>query len=263
MNKQLLIKKFMSIKKSKKIVSSIEAIALHRAHTSMQDLISSRNYLRVQSDVFSYLPALVRTPQKESFNDIILIGNQSGLCFAILDGIWKKLLKHLKICGPRVRLWVSGQNFYNRQKSRLQELDLELHYIPNKGIKELITPWVSDWILGLTSTVYLIHPKFQNIYHYDIVGKGVWPDKLIYSPIEVLSLPDLPLNQTQGLEMYLMAILHNASQEAYISECASKGLSMKTAKDNADDLIYKYNIKINTVTQGLITQELNELMIGN
>jgi len=263
MSKQLLVKKLSSIKKSKKIVGSLECIALHRTRSGMQALINSRKYLSIQSDMLACVPKLISVNPVASLYDIILMGNQSGLCFSISDGLLKRLLKELKKRGTGVRLWVSGQNFFSKKHHKLQTLGLaELHYIPKQGLRDFVTPWVTDWLNGTISKLYLIYPKFHNIYRHEIVTKDVLATQPNHnSEIEVL--PDMPLNQAQALELYLIAVLHNAYHEANLAECAVKGISMKVAKDNADDLMQKYNIKIRTVTQGLITQELNELMIGN
>lgn len=263
MNKQLLVKQLQSLKKSKKIVGSLECIALQRTRSGMQALMNSRKYLSIQRDMFACVPQIVRSCSIASLRDIILIGNQAGLCFSVSDGLWKRLLKELRLRGAGVRLWVSGQNFFSKKYHRLLALGLvELHYIPKQGLQDFVTPWVATWQAGTVSNLYVIYPKFHNLYQHEVITKEV----LVTQPrasAEIVVLPDLPLSQTQALEMYVMAVLHNAYHEAYLSECAVKSMSMKLAKDNADELTQEYNIKLSTVTQGLITQELNELMIGN
>jgi F-type H+-transporting ATPase subunit gamma len=64
------------------------------------------------------------------------------------------------------------------------------------------------------------------------------------------------------LPKYINTRIYAALIDAAASESAARRRAMKSATDNADDLIGKYTREMNTVRQGAITQEISEIVGG-
>jgi F-type H+-transporting ATPase subunit gamma len=64
------------------------------------------------------------------------------------------------------------------------------------------------------------------------------------------------------LPKYINTRIYAALIDAAASESAARRRAMKSATDNADELIGKYTREMNTVRQGAITQEISEIVGG-
>ena len=64
------------------------------------------------------------------------------------------------------------------------------------------------------------------------------------------------------LPRYIESRIFNALLQAAASELAARQRAMKSAGDNASDLIKKYTRLRNTARQAEITQELSEIVAG-
>jgi len=64
------------------------------------------------------------------------------------------------------------------------------------------------------------------------------------------------------LPRYIEARIFNAMLQAAASELAARQRAMKSASDNARDLVKKFTRLANTARQAEITQELSEIVAG-
>jgi F-type H+-transporting ATPase subunit gamma len=64
------------------------------------------------------------------------------------------------------------------------------------------------------------------------------------------------------LPKYLQTRIYAALVDAAASESASRRRAMKSATDNADELITAYTRKMNSARQAAITQEISEIVGG-
>jgi F-type H+-transporting ATPase subunit gamma len=85
-------------------------------------------------------------------------------------------------------------------------------------------------------------------------------------PHEVLPLyefePSPALVLDALLPRYVESRVFNALLQAAASELAARQRAMKSATDNADDLITRYTRLANTARQAEITQEIGEIVGG-
>jgi F-type H+-transporting ATPase subunit gamma len=90
---------------------------------------------------------------------------------------------------------------------------------------------------------------------------------------ETTEVPDKPLPQYEFepgaaevldalLPRYVESRLFAALLESAASESASRRRAMKSASDNADDIIRDYTRRANQARQALITQEISEIVGG-
>ena len=64
------------------------------------------------------------------------------------------------------------------------------------------------------------------------------------------------------LPKYLNTRIYAALLESAASESASRRRAMKSASDNADDLLKRYTREMNSARQAAITQEISEIVGG-
>ena len=64
------------------------------------------------------------------------------------------------------------------------------------------------------------------------------------------------------LPKYLNTRIYAALLDSAASESASRRRAMKSASDNADDLLKRYTREMNSARQAAITQEISEIVGG-
>ena len=80
--------------------------------------------------------------------------------------------------------------------------------------------------------------------------------------------PGPPLDATREelldalLPKYLNTRIYAALLDSAASESASRRRAMKSASDNADDLLKRYTREMNSARQAAITQEISEIVGG-
>lgn len=81
-------------------------------------------------------------------------------------------------------------------------------------------------------------------------------------PAEMIFEPSVEEVLHRVMPLYLSNRIYQARIEAYTSELASRMTAMKSATDNADDMINFLTLKYNNARQASITQEILEVVSG-
>ena len=98
----------------------------------------------------------------------------------------------------------------------------------------------------------------------DMVGGGPDPERVVERvPIPVYEFepsPEAVLNEL--LPWYVESRIFHALLDAAAAEIASRRRAMKSATDNANELIEQLNLEANKARQAEITQEISEIVGG-
>lgn len=160
--------------------------------------------------------------------------------------------------------------------------DLEKHHI----VVDHIVPDLSDQpsfedVRGLVSLIVEFYRdgQFDELYvcynhHINAISSEFRAEKM-------LPLTDLDTHETKEYEVeyafeptkedilevllpqYAESLIYGAIIDAKASEHASRMTAMKSATDNAQDLIKRLSLEQNRIRQGAITQELTEIISGD
>ena len=263
----------------RKITYAMQVIAQTRL-TRMKDMaISARSYHEKIRQILSSIVArqseahhpLLEIRDATKTLAAVIINSDRGLCGGFNNNILIKLKsllrenpqKQIKFIslgkkGRRVLRQVGRgetiKSFLKVEKANLAQLSKELS-------KEIINLYLEKQ----TDAVYLIY----NQYRLHLLGKAT---SLKILPIE----PELAVAKEQHLSDYLYepstndvlsAILpeyvyeqiYQAVLESRASEEMARMVAMKTATDNADEMIEKLQLAYHKARQALITKELTEI----
>ncbi|BDR56185.1 ATP synthase F1 subunit gamma [Xylocopilactobacillus apis] len=80
--------------------------------------------------------------------------------------------------------------------------------------------------------------------------------------VEFLSTPDPITVLDTVLPQYAESLIYGAILDAKLAEHSASTMAMKSASDNAEDLISRMSIEYNRARQGAITTEINEIVGG-
>ena len=124
-----------------------------------------------------------------------------------------------------------------------------------------------DGILGVDE-LHIVFTEFKSMLSQSAVARRIAPMVVEYveedtGPRTLFSFePDAKRFSTRCCPRYVATRVYAALLEAAASESASRRRAMKSATDNADDLIKALTLEANRERQAQITQEISEIVGG-
>jgi F-type H+-transporting ATPase subunit gamma len=114
--------------------------------------------------------------------------------------------------------------------------------------------------------VYVAYTHFEStLTHKPRVAKLLPIDISLAAPATGTAMeyePDPNTFLEHAVPMYLSMFLYGAMAESVACEMAARMTSMDSATNNADEIIEKLTLEFNRKRQGVITQEINEIVGG-
>ncbi len=262
-----------SIENTKKVTGAMQMISLAKLNRIENELFALRPYaLRLENLMYN-LTCLSQKPISEYFNArpgnpdiaLCLITSDSGLCGMYNHNIIRLAEEFLqKNQNKRVKLIVVGQ----KGLSYFRPKGLEIHnsYIGlnakfSQNSCDKITAELSQLFLsGQVGAVYLVYTYFKNfIFQKPVFQRLLSIEPRKVKPVEYITEPDLKSIFADLVPQYLTIKMRLVFLEAFTCEHAARILSMKTATDNARELLEGLVLLRNKVRQASITQDILEI----
>lgn len=278
-----------SVQATKKITRAMELIAASRVVKARQRVIESTPYAtaltRAVSAVATFSnvehPLTTEHPQVRRAA-MVVITSDRGLAGAYSSAVLKeseKLAELLREEGKEVIPYLVGRKAVGFYKFRRREFAQEWSGFSDspkfevaREIGQRITEdFIKDYDDGGVDEVHVVFTRFVSMVTQD-------PDVIRLLPLEVVEgteAPEsdevLPLYEFEPtpeqvldalLPKYVTSRLFNALLQSAASELAARQRAMKSATDNAEELIRKYTRLANQSRQAEITQEISEIVGG-
>lgn len=282
-----LKRRIKSVRSTRQITKAMELISASKMRRASDATLASRYYSEVAEQILDHLRLSADTKQHPLYATrvvksrlYIVISSNRGLSGAYNKNVLQAFASQLKsdnASGIESSAILIGKQA-GRFASRLRGLKVIGLYdqIPEKPTTVDISPLLStamllfaplDKELPEVDEVSVIYTKYvSNLVHsVDTLkllpagienkeGEVLNQDSIFEpSPEEVLEIATRRFIEIQLLQAYL---------ESQASEQSARMLAMKTASDNAKDLIDDLTLATNTLRQSIITQELAEITGG-
>lgn len=262
-----------SVENSKKVTSAMQMISVAKLNRTQNRLFSMRPYAleleRLMYNLVSLSPDLSLDYFKKTNGrgNIVLcvITSDSGLCGVYNQNVIHSAEEFLRNNDAgRVGLVLVGQkglNYFRKSGVKLINSYTGLNAKFSQAVCDKITfELIQVFLSGQASSVYLAYTSFEN----SIIQKAaieqllsIEPKKL--KPIEYIAEPDLKSILASLIPQYLLVKMQLVFLEAFTSEHAARTVAMKTATDNAKDLLEGLVLLRNKVRQAGITQDILEI----
>tara|TARA_B100001093_G_scaffold15965_1_gene14606 strand:- start:3404 stop:4276 length:873 start_codon:yes stop_codon:yes gene_type:complete len=275
--------KITSVKNMQKITSAMEKVAASKIRKAQQQMEESRPYAERIRRVVGHLafanpdykhPYLTERETKRV--GFIVISTDRGLCGGLNANIFKTTINEIanwKDKKVEVDLALVGAKaiaFFRRIGGNVLGTATNLGDKPSVneliGSIKLMLDAYSD---GKIDRLYLIHNEFVNsMTQAPVISKllpasGIGSDKenlqdhwdYIYEPDASELLDDV-------LTRYIESQVYRGAVENFACEMAAKMMAMKSATDNAGDIIDALQMEYNKARQASITQEISEIVGG-
>jgi F-type H+-transporting ATPase subunit gamma len=278
-----------SVQATKKITRAMELIAASRVVKARQRVVESTPYARAITRAVSAVATFsnVDHPLTSEYPQVrraamVVITSDRGLAGAYSSAVLKeseKLAEKLRAEGKEVVPYLVGRKAVGFYKFRRRDYAMEWSGFSDSPkfevAREIGQRITDDFISGSegggVDEVHVVFTRFLSMVAQD-------PDVIRLLPLEVVEgteAPEeddvLPLyvfepNAADVLDAllpkYVTSRLFAALLQAAASELAARQRAMKSATDNAEELIRKYTRLANQARQAEITQEISEIVGG-
>lgn len=168
-----------------------------------------------------------------------------------------------------------GIDFFHRRNIKIDLEIMNLSDNPRFGeVKKIISKTVDLFQKGLYDHLLICYNHFVNsltstfrveqilpISELEIFDE-VWESQKVEPLVDLKTFPDPMTVLDTVLPQYAENLIYGAILDAKLAEHSASTMAMKSATDNADDLINRMSIEYNRARQGAITTEINEIVGG-
>lgn len=278
--------KIASTTSMKKIFKAMELIATSRVGKARDRAQAASPYAEAitravsavasQDDVDHVLTQKVAEPKRAA---VLILTSDRGLAGAYSTNVLKhseSLVARLREDGVDVVPYLygrKGQAFYDFRSREYGQVWTGQTDAPDvtraREIgRTLVDRFTQPTEEGGVDELYLVYTQFESMVKQDPVANRLLPLAVVEAEesAEALPLYDFEPSAEEVLDellpRYIESRIYSAMLEASASELAARQKAMKSAGDNADDLIREYTLLRNNARQAEITQELTELIAG-
>ncbi len=279
----------------KKITKAQELIATSRIGRAQARLQSARPYALEITRMLTTLateaaldhPLLVERPEPKRAG-VLVVSSDRGLCGGYNASIFRRseeLFSLLREEGRSPVLYAVGRkatNYYRFRNWDITESWTGFSEQPKyENAAEIASTLVDAFMLGTgdgedrqsddergVDELHIVYTEFKSMMSQNAVAHRMAPMVVEYveedqGPRTLYSFePDATTLFESLLPRYLTTRIYAAMLESAASELASRQRAMKSATDNADDLIKALTLMANRERQAQITQEISEIVGG-
>ena len=275
-------RRIKSVKNTRQITKAMELVAASKMKKAQQLALAGQPYATLMAEVLAALssgieesahPFLVQREVKT--RGILLISTDKGLCGPLNSNVFK-LVVEIKTPAKFYSIGRKGTQFLARTK-RAMVADFQVHdRVPFNEVKVASEFMIKQYLEGEIDTIEVIYPRFKNTLVQEPIVRPVLPLKSLKEFLdqfsantgkpkaegdqrEVLFEPSASEVLSALLPFYVDHQVHQLALSAKASEHSARMVAMKTAKDNATELLGQLTLKFNKARQAAITQEILEI----
>ncbi|MEV0724060.1 F0F1 ATP synthase subunit gamma [Micromonospora purpureochromogenes] len=293
---RVLRQRIRSAKSMKKITKAMELVATSRIAKAQARVEASLPYARAITGVLTALASNARidhpllTPRERVRRaGVLLVTSDRGLAGGYSSNAIRtaeSLIARLKADGKEPVLYVIGRKgvgFYRFRDRDMaanwtgfseqpsfadaREVGETLIKAFSAGADDADGQAGADGVLGIDE-LHIVYTEFHSLMTQTPVAKIIGPMQVEDRPKSEGLLPAYEFEPEAEalldalLPKYINTRIYAALIESAASESASRRRAMKSATDNAEEMIEKYTREMNSARQAGITQEISEIVGG-
>jgi len=275
--------KIASVKNMQKITSAMEKVAASKIRKAQKQMEESRPYAQRIRRVIGHLshanpdykhPFLIEREAKRV--GLIVISTDRGLCGGLNANLFKTVIGEIAKWqgeGAQVDLALVGAKavqFFRRMGGNV--VGTASHLGDRPSVNDLIgaiTIMLQSYEEGTIDRLYLVHNEF-------VSAMSQKPEVTTLLPVSQIDLGEESLQEhwdyiyepdagellDEVLTRYIESQVYRGAVENFACEMAAKMVAMKSATDNAGEIIEKLQLDYNKARQAAITQEISEIVGG-
>ena len=273
--------KIASIKSTQKITKAMQMVAASKMRRAQERMQATRPYAEKIQNVISHLahahpeyhhPFLAEREVRRV--GVIIVSTDRGLCGGLNINLFKQVItamKHWHTDGIDIDLTLIGSKsnaFFKRLGGNVVATAVGLGDAPS--IIELIGTvkvMLDAYAEARIDRLYVAYNKFINTMTQQPVLEQLIPvqgseDKELESHWDYIYEPDSKPVMDALMIRYIESLVYQGVVDNLACEQAARMVAMKSATDNAGNLIEELQLVYNKARQAAITQEISEIVGG-
>ncbi|MEY3711085.1 MAG: F0F1 ATP synthase subunit gamma [Candidatus Nanopelagicaceae bacterium] len=283
-------RRIRSVKSTKKITRAMELISASRIVKAQQRVAASTPYANELTRAVSAVATFSNTNHPLTTESVepkraavLIVTADRGMAGAYSTNAIKEaegLIVTLKARGLQVLTYVVGRKAVNYYKFRNRAVknswtgfsDKPTYANAKEISTELIAAFLKDAAIDSDGVdeLHIVFTEFKSMVTQIALNKRMLPLEVVESdgPAPAGLLPMYEFEPNAGevlnalLPRYIESRVYNALLQSAASEHAARRRAMKSATDNADELIKSLTRLANAARQAEITQEISEIVGG-
>ncbi|MDE2652637.1 MAG: ATP synthase F1 subunit gamma [Gemmatimonadota bacterium] len=275
-----VLRRIKSVRNTRKITRTMELVATSKLKRAMDRMLAARPYGEALDELLRSLRApgleqdhpLLRQPAGTKRAAVLLLTANRGFCGAFNANLIREArtkLDELEAGGVETELHIAGKKgltFFRFRGRAIASGTTAIGDEPRPEDAEgLVEPLAEAFASGGLDAVYLVSSKFRSAMSTPPRTRRILPvqpdegarsvDAFIVSP---------PPEKLVGwiLPRYLRSVVYGALVENAAGEQGARRAAMKSATDNAGEMIETLTRSYNRARQAQITQEIAEIVGG-
>lgn len=274
--------KIGSIKNTQKITRAMEMVAASKMRKTKDRMQATRPYSKKIGRIIKHLaqanpeykhPYLIARDVKRV--GIIVVSSDRGLCGGLNSNLFRKTLTHLSewekanieidVC----TIGTKAAGFFSNLKVNLVGQVIKLGDAPHlHDIVGVIKIMLDAYETGRIDQLYLISNEFVNTMTQRPTVEQLLPawacelDEKLTGHWDYIYEPDAKEVLDHLLTRFIESKVYQGLVENNACEQAARMVAMKSASDNAGNLISELQLIYNKARQAAITQEISEIVAG-
>ncbi len=274
--------KIGSIKNTQKITRAMEMVAASKMRKTKDRMQATRPYSKKIGQIIKHLaqanpeykhPFLISREVKRI--GLIVVSSDRGLCGGLNSNLFRKTLYHLSLWdkeGVEVDVCTIGSKasgFFSNLKANLVGQVVKLGDAPHlETIVGIIKIMLDAYYQGRIDELYVVSNEFVNTMTQKPTVEKLLPvvageiEENLSGHWDYIYEPDAKDVLDNLLTRYIESIVYQGLVENNACEQAARMVAMKSASDNAGNLIKELQLVYNKARQAAITQEISEIVAG-
>jgi F-type H+-transporting ATPase subunit gamma len=276
--------KIKSVENTRKITKAMEMVAASKMRRAQERMRSARPYSEKVRRIAGHLaeanpeyrhPFIVKREAVRNVG-LVVVTTDKGLCGAMNTNILRVVthrMRELEAQGIKAQLVAIGSKgvgFLNRIGARVVAQVAQLGDTPH--LNRLIGPvkvLLDAHQAGEIDEVHIFYTRFVNSMTQVPVSEQLVPltseqlrPQVTTHSWEYIYEPDPQTVIDELLSRYVESMIYRAVAENMASEQSARRMAMKSASDNAGNVIGELNLIYNKNRQAAITKEISEIVSG-
>lgn len=271
-----------SVQNTRKITRTMEMVATSKLKRAQDRLGAARPYSQMLREVIGRLLtpelaaryALLRQPETTRRAAVLLLTANRGLSGAFNANLIREartLLIDLRGRGVEAELHVAGKkgiSFFRFQGETLRTARADIGDRPSaEEAASLVEPLMERFVTGDLDAVYVVHASFRSALSTPPATVRVLPieppaEEERQSDVEYLLEPSADEILARILPLYVRNSVYTALLETSAGFYGAQRTAMKSATDNAGEMLKSLTRTYNRARQAAITQEIAEIVGG-
>jgi F-type H+-transporting ATPase subunit gamma len=278
-------RRIKSVKNTKQITKAMELVAASKMKRAQQSALAGRDYAALLAEMLAALAYRVDAshhpflaPREVRERGILLVTTDKGLCGPLNSNLFRVVME-LKAPAKYVSIGRKGVQFLARTRRDVLA-DFQVHdRVPFAEVRVIAEFMVQQYLAGTIDTIEILYPHFRNTLVQEPRLQPLLPLQDVKTLVDelrkanpgmahkaddrqMLFEPSPPEVLNDLLPLYVNRQIYQYILDAKASEHSARMVAMKTANDNATNLLGDLTLEYNKARQAAITQEILELAAG-